>query len=345
MVRGVDLGPLTAWLTEELDGFAPPYQVDLVSGGHSNLTYRITDRHGRRAALRRPPFGDLPRGAHDVVREHRILTALRDTPVQAPTPLAVCPDPSVTGAPFYAMAWLDGHVVATPDDVERWLARGVARRTAADSLVDALAALHALDPDEVGLGGLGERQDPLGRQLARTRGVWERTRTRDLPVMDRLAARLEATRPAPQRVGLVHADVRLGNAMLNDDGTVAALLDWELCTVGDVLTDVGFLLDSWQQPDDAWPQVWMAPPPTLAGGFPTRTELLDRYAERTGLDLSRIAYYRAFSYWRIAVIAEGMKRRYEARAMATDDIDHDHLAKRVVDLAMLGLDVLESDAS
>jgi aminoglycoside phosphotransferase (APT) family kinase protein len=187
----------------------------------------------------------------------------------------------------------------------------------------------------VGLGGLARCDDFVGRQLARLLDVWGRTKTRELPLMKDLHDRLAAKRPVQRHTGLVHSDFRFGNAMLSPAGDVVALLDWELCTVGDVLADLGFLLNNWEGQDDDGPSVWMEVPPTVAGGFWSRDEVVGAYAARTGFELDDIEFYRAFSYWRMAVIAEGINRRYASRAMATDAVDFDHLERRVEDLAAL----------
>ena len=205
----------------------------------------------------------------------------------------------------------------------------------AESLVDAMADLHRVDIDAVGLGDLGPRVDHLSRQIERMRRVWDKTKTRELPIIESIHSRLLSARPAQRYTGLVHSDFRLGNVILGAHGTVAAILDWELGALGDVLIDVGGLLSNWDEPDDPWPDVWMQPAPTRAGGFPTKRDLVARYAARTGFDVRDIDYYRAFNYWRIAVIAEGMKRRYETGALSTGAVDVGAIAQRVVNRARM----------
>lgn len=336
MPPGLDHDRVGDWLMSNVGGLEAPFEMTVARGGHSNITCFVGDANGRRVVVRRPPLGDLPPGTHNVVREHGVLTALLPTGVPVPHPLGLCLDRSITGAPFYVMEWVDGCVIATPDDVAAHLPDRTSRHAAADALVDTLAELHRIDPDAVGLGSLGRSDDPLGHQLGRMREVWNCTRTRELPLMEEVADRLIASRPPTRRTGIVHGDFRFANMLFGYDGAVASVLDWELCTVGDFLTDVAFLLANWQLPDDGIPQVWMVPPPTRAGGFPDAEYVLERYASKTGDDLADIEYYRAFAYWRIAVIAEGIKRRAEARAHAGDGgcVD-DHLARRVVDLAEL----------
>jgi aminoglycoside phosphotransferase (APT) family kinase protein len=332
---GIEPEAIEAWLANHVAQARPPLRYTLIAGGHSNLTYRLEDASGHRFALRRPPLGDYPRGAHDVLREHRILHALRGTKVPVPPVVTACEDTNVTGAPFYVMDWVDGEIVDRPSRVADVLPDAAARRRAAESLVDALADLHLVDIDAVGLGDLGPREEQLARQIERLRRVWEKTQTRELPIIEAIRSRLLAARPRQRHTGLVHSDYRAGNVILAADGTVAAILDWELCALGDVLIDVGGLLANWDEPDDDWPDIWMQRAPTRAGGFPTKRELIARYAERTGFEVRDVDYYRAFSYWRLAVIAEGMKRRYETGALAAQGVDVSAIAQRVVDRAQM----------
>lgn len=339
-LAGLDPAATVAWLARHVDGLQAPVTFELAAGGHSNLTYRVTDAAGKRMALRRPPLGTLSSGAHDVLREFRILQALAPTNVPVPAVNAACSDSSVNGAPFYVMEWVDGPIVDSLDRLDATLPSG-RRRKAALQLVDTLAALHQVDVDAVGLGDLGPRADYLQRQLARLYQVWQRTKTRELPLIDSLHARLLANCPPQRHTGLVHSDFRFGNVVLREDGSIAAVLDWELCALGDVLVDLGFLLANWDLPDDPWPNVWMEMPPTRAGGFPTRAELVRRYEAVTGWDVSSIAYYRAFCLWRIAVIAEGIKRRYASSAMGTKHVDVDILEQRVRNRAALAEQALD----
>ncbi len=332
-LKGIEPANVEAWFTNEVAGAEPPLRFTLVAGGHSNLTYSVVDAAGSRYALRRPPLGDFPRGAHDVLREARILCALQETSVPVPPVVGTCADGTVTGAPFYVMKWVDGAIVDRPSSVPDVLPDEASRRRMAFSLVDALAELHKVDVDRVGLGNLGPRDDQLGRQIERMRQVWEKTRTRDLPIIESVHTRLLAAKPQQRHTGLVHSDYRPGNVILGHDGCVAAVLDWELCALGDVLIDVGGLLANWDEPGDRWPDVWMQPAPTRVGGFPCKGELIARYAEQTGFDVPDLDYYRAFNYWRIAIIAEGMKRRYETGALAAGDVRVEAVAQRVIDRA------------
>jgi len=333
--RGIDEAAVTAWIVRHVPGVSAPLRFELAAGGHSNLTFRVTAASGRRYALRRPPLGDLPPGAHDVAREHRILAALQSTNVPVPEVLGLCTDAGVTGAPFYIMAWVDGPILERVDQLEALLPTESMRREASFRLVETLAALHRVDVDAVGLGELGPRADYLPRQLERMYKVWNRTKTRELPIIDTLYERLRSGCPPQVHTGLVHSDFRFGNVILHPDRSAAAVLDWELCALGDVLVDLGFLLANWDLPDDPWPNVWMELPPTRGGGFPPRAALVARYEALTGWDVSRIDYYRAFCLWRIAIIAEGIKRRYASGALGDKQADPDALERRVRDRAAL----------
>ena len=304
-------------------------QFQLIAGGHSNLTFRVDDASGNSFALRRPPLGNFPRGAHDVAREYRIQQALQATNVPVPPMLALCTDHTVIGAPFYVMGWVPGPIIDNPARVVEFLPDTAARQHSAFGLIDALATLHQVDIDAVGLGDLGPRENHLPRLLKRMREVWEKTKTRELPIIESLHERLATQCPPQRRTGLVHADYRFGNVILGPNNEPAAVLDWELCALGDVLIDLGGLLANWDGPGDPWPDVWMQLAPTRAGSFPSREDLLARYAARTGYDIADIDYYQAFCYWRIAVIAEGMKRRYESGAMSNQTVDIGALDLRV----------------
>ena len=339
-----DLGPgVEAWIAERVQGTVPPLEFDRIAGGYSNRTYLVTDASGQRSVLRCPPAHAVPAGAHDVAREHRILRALQPTPVPTPEPLGLCADGSVSPVPFYVMSFAEGSVIASVHDAEERLPSAESRRRVGHHVIDTLAELHLVDVDAAGLGDLARREGYVERQLGRMSRMWDQTRTRDLPLVEEVRARLARAVPPQLQTGVVHADFRLGNLVIGTVGAVAAVLDWELCTLGDVLADLAFLLNNWEQPGDEHPPVWMEQPPTTAGGFPTRQELADRYADRTGFDLGALAYHRALAYWRLAIIAEGIKHRYELRRAAAGEsavtgdegIDPAYLDRRVRDAAEL----------
>lgn len=316
-VRGIDLEPVTAWLAAHVEGATPPFSFRMITGGHSNLTYAVTDSGGRQFVLRRPPLGAVLATAHDMAREHRIIAAVAHTAVPVPRAVALCTDTSVNGAPFYVMNFVDGHVLEEPANVEQVLPDPARRRELSESVVDALAALHAADVDAIGLGDLARRAAYLDRQLKRWRGQWEKSKTRELATMEEVYEALVAGKPEQRYTGIVHGDYRLGNMLSRADGTIAAVLDWELCTLGDVLADVGYLLNNWAEPgEDAVRMI-----PTAAGGFLRREEMVRRYAEKTGFAVNDIEYYRAFQYWRLAAIVEGVASRYLQGVMGDPGAD------------------------
>jgi aminoglycoside phosphotransferase (APT) family kinase protein len=343
-LRGLDEAKVAAWLVEHVRGCVPPVAFSLIAGGHSNLTFGATDATGHTYVVRRGPLGRSGGGAHDMAREHRVISALAGTDVPVPTAFALCEDANVTGASFYVMSRVDGAVADNPAAADTFLLGDDARRRAGQQVVDVLADLHLVDVDAVGLGNAARRDDFLERQIHRFRGMWEQNQTRALPLISELADRLTARQPPQRYTGVVHGDYRIGNVMLEASGTLVAVLDWELWTLGDVLADVGFLLNSWREPADPEPQVFIEISPTIDPRFGSRADALARYAARTGFDLSDIDYYRGFQHWRMAVLAEGVKRRYETAQMATAAVDFDHLDRRVLDLAGLAHEYLRASA-
>lgn len=335
-LKGIDAASLERWLAANVAGATPPFRYRLIAGGHSNMTFAVEDAGGARWVLRRPPLNFKPgSGAHDMAREHCIQSALAGSGVPVATMAALCEDSTVNDAPFYVMRYVDGEVIDTPKQVAESLTDAASRTQAAESLVDALAALQAVDVDAVGLGTLGRRENYVARQLSRMRDVWEKTRTRELPVIESVHAALAARIPSDVKPGLVHGDLRLGNVMLDRAShRVAAVLDWELAALGDPRADIAYLLCSWEEPGDPEPGVWLATAPTRAGDFPSKDVLIRRYAEKTGIDATSLDYFRSFAYWRIAVIAEGIKRRYLAGAMGRD-ADIDFIEARIRDRAAM----------
>lgn len=316
-VRGIRLDAVSPWLAANVSGARPPFRFSMITGGHSNLTYAVEGADGARFVLRRPPLGAVLATAHDMAREHRIISAVARTSVPVPRAMALCDDTTINDAPFYVMNYVDGHVLEEPVDVEQHLPDATNRIKLSESVVDALAALHTADVDAIGLGDLARREAYLDRQLRRWQGQWEKSKTRELPVMEEVYQALVRTKPEQRYTGVVHGDYRLGNMLSRGDGTIAAVLDWELCTLGDVLADVGYLLNNWAEPSE--PALRMMP--TAAGGFLSREALVARYAEKTGFAIGDIEYYRAFQYWRLAAIVEGVASRYLQGVMGDPNAD------------------------
>jgi aminoglycoside phosphotransferase (APT) family kinase protein len=262
--------------------------------------------------LRRPPLGHVLATAHDMGREHTIISALGPTDVPVAPAVGLCTDDAVNGAPFYVMDFVDGLVVRDAAAAQSMSVE--ARRTAGTSIADTLARIHAVDPDAVGLGDLGKKEGYIARQLKRWYGQWNQSKTRELPLVDQVHDELAARTPEQGPAAIVHGDYRLDNCMVDPaTGEVIAVLDWEICTLGDPLADVGLLMVYWTEATDEHPALLTAP--TAVEGFPSRKELLDRYAEASGRDLSQIEFYTAFGYWKLACIVEGVYARYVGGAM------------------------------
>jgi aminoglycoside phosphotransferase (APT) family kinase protein len=305
---GIDAAAVEAWFEENVDGVTPPLDYERISGGRSNLTYAVTDAAGKRWALRRPPLGKRLTSAHDMSREHRIISALRGT-VPVANAIGLCEDESVNGAPFYVMDWVEGPILRTKADADRFPEEGD-RRAIGERIVDTLVGIHAVDPEAVGLGGLAKKEDYVARQLHRWQGQWEGSRTRDLPLVNEVHDRLVARIPVQGPATIVHGDYRIDNMILTPGGEVAAVVDWELCTLGDPLADVGMLFVYWgEEGDELSP---LLEPATVAPGFPSRDEVRSLYAERSGRDLSEIDFYVALALWKLAIILEGVFARFRA---------------------------------
>lgn len=338
-MEGVQEDRVAAWLAARHPDIKPPLEFSLIAGGHSNLTYRFVDQSGAAYVLRRPPLGQVLESAHDMGREHRIIHALRDSPVPVPATLGLCTDAEVNGAPFYVMDYVEGAVLHEAEAAKALSA--AERRSAGMDAVEVLARLHLVDADAVGLGGLGRKEAYLARQLKRWNRQWEASKTHEIPAMEESSRLLAEAMPEQVGAGIVHGDYRLGN-MIVGAGKIQAVLDWELCTLGDPLADVGYLLNSWVAPGEEAPPTGAAElPPTAAGGFPSRQDISARYEQRTGRSLEGINYYRAFSHWRLAAIGQGVYKRYLTGAMGSNrDMDLDAYREGVSVRAQAALSLL-----
>ena len=324
MVDGLDLEALTGYLAPfsgSVDAALPgpgarstprpgsgprrALQAELIQGGKSNLTYRLTDG-AHDWVLRRPPLGHVLATAHDMAREYRVMSALAPTPVPVPAMVTLCEDPAVIGAPFYVMEYVEGSILRRTKDTDQLDDH---QRTAlAHHLIDTLADLHEVDPAAVGLGDFGHPDGFLERQVRRWTQQLERSRSRDVRGIDDLAERLATTVPVSQRASVVHGDYRLDNVLVGPDQQILAVLDWEMATLGDPLCDLGLL------------PVYAAPVPGVVGavsdgmgphnGFPPLESLIRRYADRSGLDVTQLDWYTALGYYKLAVICEGIHFRF-----------------------------------
>lgn len=334
-IQGVDVDKVSEWLVANIADARAPFSFSLIAGGRSNLTYKVTDANNVGYVLRRPPLGHVLATAHDMAREHRIIAAVGKTGVPVPKTLGVCTDESVNGAPFYVMAFVEGEVL---DSAEKAAKLDPSLRIDASmNLIDVLAELHAVDVDAVGLGDLAKREGYIERQIKRWSTQWENSKTRELPEIDEVVRLLSSKVPQQQGVVIAHGDFRFGNVLTDvKNGRIAAVLDWELCTLGDPLADLGYIGVYWS---DGPSSALRANDPTPAGGFAKYQDLVDRYAKTTGRDVSGVDYYVAFSCWRLAVISEGVYARYLHGAMGKQEgIDMNAMRAGVDGLTMRALE-------
>ena len=318
------------------DGEPSELEVTPIGDGHSNVTLAISSA-GREVILRRPPRGPLPPSAHDVVREAKLLRALEGTPVRVPRVLLACEDPSVIGAPFYLMERVPGEVITAT--LPAPLDSPGERELIASELIDALVELHAVDWMAAGLEGFGKPTGYLERQLRRFTGLWEHNRTRELPVVERVGAWLAENMPESPDATIVHGDYRLGNTVFASDAParLAAILDWEMATIGDPLADLGYLMMFWVQADDLSLGMFDLQGVTRLPGFPTRAELIARYEERSGRSMGSLTWYLTLALWKSVVFMEGNYKR--AVAGTTDDPYLKSFGEGVVQLAERALEV------
>jgi len=309
-VPGVDLERLGPWFAAHV-GPVGELTAKVIGHGRSNLTYRV-ESAGEAWVLRRPPLSHVLPTAHDMRREFRVISALEGTAVPVPHAIALCEDAAVIGAPFYIMSFVEGMVPTEPQTVAARFDEG-ARRRLGEELIDVLVAFHGIEPASVGLGDFGKPQGYIERQVRRFTQQLEQSTVRKVPELEELARRLGRAIPEESAHTLVHGDYRLDNCVVGDDGHIAAVLDWEMATLGDPLTDVGLQFMYWPEPNAAGM-------PTGGGvtsgavlslpGFPTRSEAIARYAERSGRSLVNLDFYAALAFFKLAVILEGIHARY-----------------------------------
>jgi aminoglycoside phosphotransferase (APT) family kinase protein len=305
-VPGLDLTAFAAYFAAAQPGAAEgPLRASVLPGGKSNITYDVTDGD-HHWVVRRPPLGHVLATAHDMGREYRVISALAGTTVPVPETWLLCEDPEVIGAPFYVMAKVAGTAYRTAAQLE---AVGADRtRVMATRMINTLADLHAVQPEAVGLADFGRPEGYLGRQVRRWKKQLDASRSRDLPGADELHAALEARVPAESDAAIVHGDFRLDNLLIGGGDRVTAVLDWEMATLGDPLTDIALLLayqalahlDTGYAVADA----------STAPGFPDASEIIDAYAQRSGRDLSKLGFYLGLAFFKIAVICEGIYFRF-----------------------------------
>ena len=301
---GLDLDRLAGWLRSVLPGIGTDLRAELIAGGKSNLTYVLTDGAGA-WIVRRPPLGHVLATAHDMRREYRVMSALQDTAVPVPRTIVFCADPDLLGAPFYLME----RVIGTPyRRAAELVPLGPGRtRRIADELVDVLARLHAVDPTAVGLADFGRPDGFLARQVERWRRQLEASRSRDLPAADALHDALAADVPVPSPTGIVHGDFRLDNVLVDRDDRIAAVIDWEMATLGDPLTDLALMV-VYQRLGGLLGAVGLDA--AAAPGYPAEDVILARYAAGSDRDLTRLGWYLGLASYKLAGILEGIHLRH-----------------------------------
>ncbi len=309
---GINYDRVSRFFAENVPGGDAELRFELLSGGRSNLTYKVIGSD-RVWVMRRPPLGHVLPTAHDMAREYRVLTGLNDTDVPAPRTFALCEDPEVNEYPFYVMEYKEG-VILGDELPEGYATKPEERRRMSLALIDALVKLHAVDYNAVGLSEFGRPQGYLERQVRRWSEQWERSKTRELPEVEELIKRLRAAIPESPAPAIVHGDYRLGNMILDpgDPGKIEAILDWEMATLGDPLADLGYTFIFWGQKSDSEERLRARSISTMTAqeGFLTRDQLAAEYAKRSGRSTEFIHFYEVLAYYKLAVITEGIWARH-----------------------------------
>jgi aminoglycoside phosphotransferase (APT) family kinase protein len=310
-VPGINYDHVRRFFAEHVPGGDADLSFTLISGGRSNLTYLVRAA-GNEWVLRRPPLGHVLPTAHDMAREFRVLSALARTDVPVARPIALCEDPAVNEMPFYVMEYRPGVVLA--GEIPAGYAESEEdRRRICEALVDTLVQLHAVDYRGVGLEGFGRPEGYLERQVRRWSQQWERSKTSELPEIDELSRRLRSSLPHSPPPAIVHGDYRLGNIALdpNDPGGVVAIFDWEMATLGDPLSDLGYTLIYWAEAGDtAYGEIGAVSLFTAQPGFFKRADIIQAYATRSGRDVGAIEFYQVLALYKLAVISEGIYARF-----------------------------------
>jgi aminoglycoside phosphotransferase (APT) family kinase protein len=328
---GIDVQRVTAWFGDQVGAARAPLSFDRVPGGRSNLTYIVADRAGNRWVLRRPPTGDVLPSAHNVLREWSILSRLQSTAIPLPEVVGHSADHEVTGADFYVMAYVDG--VVLDGDAAAEAIPVPTRAQASRNIVDSLTEIHRVDCRTAEFDDLRRPGGYVQRQLSRW--IKQLDAAGSTNSLLREVHGLLGRNPPPERwTGLVHGDFRPGNLILGPDGAVRAVLDWELCAIGDVLADLGWLVAVWTSRE----VIGWAPEPEH--GFWCVEDVIERYRAVSGRDVSDVGYYHAFALWRLGCIADGVYARYRHGAMGDHEVDLEVLARRPNMLAAMSRDVL-----
>jgi aminoglycoside phosphotransferase (APT) family kinase protein len=329
-LEGIRRETTEAWLAANVDDLRPPFHWTRLTGGTSNLTYAVEAGNGRRVVVRRPPTGKLLPKAHDMGREFKIISGLASTPVPVAQPLGHCTDPEVTGAPFYVMEFCEGRIVRDTLGTLHPMSPS-ARVRLGESIIDSLVALHALEPAEIGLGDLGRPDAYIARQLNRWLDSWNKSHDSaqlDLPTVAECYGILSARIPEQGPGRVVHGDYGLHNMLIDDEGQVVALTDWEISTLGDPLADLAYLANGWSLgPGEA--EVPYAEG-RVDDGYATRAELIARYEEKSARKLGDLPFYIAFNYFKTTCIVQGVYARFRRGVRSTQGLNLDALRERIV---------------
>ena len=307
---GIRKNEVRKWLDIHVNGVEGELEYHQIIGGHSNLTYTVMEESGRKWVLRRPPLGHVLATAHDMSREYRVIKALAESDVPVPKVVGLCEDTEINDAPFYVMDFVEG-VVVRDAEIARSQSFSV-RKKMGESLLGTLVSLHAVDVDLVGLGNLARKDAYIERQLKRWKAQFEQSTNRQISGVFEVHDKLLRNIPEQQGVGIVHGDYRLDNTIMTETGEVAAVLDWELCTLGDVLSDLAAIIS---YSNDL---TGMETQAMSVEGFPTPGEVHDLYDDLSERDLSKLDFYISFAYWRLACILEGVYTRYAAGVMGSE---------------------------
>jgi len=327
-IVGFEVPVIEAWMSSVTE-VTLPIVWERLPGGHSNLTYLLRDAAGRELVIRRPPQGELLPKAHDMWREYRIIDGLWPTAVPVAEPIAFCDDRAICETHFYLMGKVEGEALYDGEVVSAWLDEP-ARWRAGEIFVDVLAALHSIDPADVGLAELGRPGGYVARQLKTWYGSWNASieyANHDDPRVHELHALLSSCIPEQGPGRVVHGDYGPHNSMFSRSGELMAVLDWEIATLGDPLADFAYSINAWVEPGDLG--VYGSDPPTALPGFPSRNQLIERYAAATGADMSQLPFYRSFNSFKVACILHGVYARYLAGQKSTEGVDLPMLFARI----------------
>ncbi len=328
--EGYNVPAVENWIENNIEGLTPPFKWTRLEGGHSNLTYRLDDRNGKKVVIRRPPQGKLLPKAHDMSREWSVISALNLTSVPVPEAFGFCESPEVTGAWFYVMGFVEGRPLYSAKDTIDWVPEQK-RKELGCSLIDALANLHSLDPDEIGLGDLGKKENYIGRQLKTWYRSWNSSMEAanlDDPRAHELKQYFLDHMPDQGVARVVHGDFGFHNCLVGADSKIAAVVDWELSTLGDPLADLAYVLNQFPQPGYNIPHNPEAA--SAPEGFPSFNDLKERYAVHTNRNLKKLDYYIGFNHWKSAAILHGVYARYIEGQKSSTGIDLDGMRNGIL---------------